>query len=50
MKHLIAEKIRLKKKDFLLRITETSLKLTFAPMYTLNRMGAKSEEMEKAKQ
>jgi hypothetical protein len=27
-----------------------SLKLTFAPMYTLNRMGAKSEEMEKAKQ
>ncbi|WP_367751895.1 DUF6565 domain-containing protein [Flavobacterium sp. WC2421] len=26
------------------------LKLKFAPMYTLNRMGAKSEEMEKAKQ
>lgn len=25
------------------------LKLKFAPMYTLNRMGAKSEEMEKAK-
>jgi hypothetical protein len=27
-----------------------SLKLTLLPMYTLNRMGAKSEEMEKAKQ
>lgn len=26
-----------------------SLKLKFAPMYTLNRMGAKSSEMEKAK-
>jgi hypothetical protein len=26
------------------------LKLKFAPMYTLNRMGAKTEEMEKAKQ
>ncbi|MGO4822610.1 MULTISPECIES: hypothetical protein [unclassified Flavobacterium] len=26
------------------------LKLKFAPMYTVNRMGAKSEEMEKAKQ
>ena len=26
------------------------LKMKFAPMYTLNRMGAKSEEMEKAKQ
>lgn len=26
-----------------------SLKLKFAPMYTLNRMGAKSEEMSKAK-
>jgi hypothetical protein len=27
-----------------------SLKLKFAPMYTLNRMGAKSDEMEKAKE
>jgi hypothetical protein len=27
-----------------------SLKLKFAPMYTLNRMGAKTDEMEKAKQ
>jgi hypothetical protein len=27
-----------------------SLKLKFGPMYTVNRMGAKSEEMEKAKQ
>lgn len=27
-----------------------SLKLKFAPMYTLNRMGAKSEENAKAKQ
>ena len=26
------------------------LKIKFAPMYTLNRMGAKSEEMKKAKQ
>jgi hypothetical protein len=26
------------------------LKIKFAPMYTVNRMGAKSEEMEKAKQ
>ncbi|MBC5836541.1 hypothetical protein [Flavobacterium muglaense] len=26
------------------------LKMKFAPMYTLNRMGAKSEEMQKAKQ
>jgi len=26
-----------------------ALKLKFAPMYTLNRMGAKSEEMEEAK-
>ena len=26
------------------------LKLTFAPMYTLNRMGAKTEEMQKAKE
>lgn len=26
------------------------LKLKFAPMYTLNRMGAKTEEMEKAKE
>jgi hypothetical protein len=26
------------------------LKLKFAPMYTVNRMGAKSEEMQKAKQ
>jgi hypothetical protein len=27
-----------------------ALKLKFAPMYTVNRMGAKSEEMEEAKQ
>lgn len=27
-----------------------ALKLKFAPMYTLNRMGAKSDEMEKAKE
>ncbi len=27
-----------------------ALKLKFAPMYTLNRMGAKTEEMEEAKQ
>jgi hypothetical protein len=26
------------------------LKLKFAPMYTLNRMGAKTDEMQKAKQ
>ena len=28
----------------------SGLKLKFAPMYTLNRMGAKTEEMEEAKQ
>lgn len=28
----------------------SGLKLKFAPMYTLNRMGAKSEEMKKAKE
>jgi hypothetical protein len=51
VKHLIAEKIRLKKKDSSSDNGKiASLKLTFAPMYTLNRMGAKSEEMEKAKQ
>ena len=27
-----------------------ALKLRFAPMYTVNRMGAKSEEMKEAKQ
>jgi hypothetical protein len=49
--HLIARKIRLKRRLFSSDNGKiASLKLTLSPMYTLNRMGAKSEEMEKAKQ
>ena len=52
MKLLILEKTPLKMKDLTSSDNRkiAGLKLKFAPMYTLNRMGAKSEENTKAKQ
>jgi hypothetical protein len=47
---LDSRKNTVEKKDFLLKTIENCWsKIKFA-MYTVNRMGAKSEEMEKAKQ
>jgi hypothetical protein len=44
MKRLIAKNIRLSSEDNKI----VGLKLKFVSMYTLNRMGAKTEEMEKS--